>query len=146
MTRTWFEPSPWFLALPAVVLCLCVLSLGFSVPTVTQSNSQPTPYSHPRTALPGHTSEWQETMFQYSASKLSSNTLKYSFHAGKNGPPLSWEEASTLLVKDHTFRNCIKDILAKAPYKAFLWETKPVTPFTASRNDFEFVLVDSPGM
>ena len=46
---------------------------------------------------------------------------------------------------DEGFRSLFNSMLADAPYKAFRWETPPVTSDTVSR-PFEFVLLDSPGL
>ncbi len=51
---------------------------------------------------------------------------------------LGWRE-------DLSFRSQFNDILARAPYAAFRWETPPVTAGTLTR-PFEFVMLDSPGL
>jgi hypothetical protein len=46
---------------------------------------------------------------------------------------------------DAGFRRFFNELLADAPFDAFRWETPPVTAATTTR-EFEFVLLDSPGL
>ena len=46
---------------------------------------------------------------------------------------------------DDVFRAFFIGILADVPYRAYLWETPPITRMTSTRA-FEFVLVDSPAL
>jgi Family of unknown function (DUF6940) len=56
---------------------------------------------------------------------------------------LTYREVATGWQEDEGFRGFFGDLLAKAPYTAFRWETPPVTAATFGR-EFEFVLLDSP--
>lgn len=58
---------------------------------------------------------------------------------------LSFAEVITQWQKEAAFRSFFISLLAEAPYKAFFWETPPVTSQTLHR-PFEFVLIDSPAL
>ena len=60
-----------------------------------------------------------------------------------DGHPLSYAETLVCWQSDKTFRAFFNRTLADAPYRAYLWETPPVTAGNSNR-PFEFVLVDSP--
>jgi hypothetical protein len=62
-----------------------------------------------------------------------------------DGRPVSYSEVVNRWQQDHGFRAFFSALLADAPFDAFRWETPPVTSATAAR-DFEFVLLDAPGL
>ena len=57
--------------------------------------------------------------------------------------PVSYFEILEHWRSDHAFLAFFIDLLADAPYRAYLWETPPITKANAMR-PFEFVFVDSP--
>lgn len=57
--------------------------------------------------------------------------------------PVSYAGIIERWQSDSVFRAFFAGILADAPYRAYLWETPPITERTLTRA-FEFVLVDSP--
>jgi hypothetical protein len=59
--------------------------------------------------------------------------------------PATYAEVLDAWVRDADFRTLFNSQLAAAPFKAFRWETPPVTTATKSR-PFECVLLDSPGL
>ena len=59
--------------------------------------------------------------------------------------PASFADVLGAWQNDPGFRSLFNAQLADIPYKAFRWETPPVTDTTVSR-PFEFVLLDSPGL
>jgi len=63
----------------------------------------------------------------------------------RDGRPLTYAEVLALWQTDESFLAYLIQLLAAAPYRAFLWETPPVTRATVERG-FEFVLVDSPAL
>ncbi len=56
--------------------------------------------------------------------------------------PVSYAEIVERWRSDGVFRAFFIGILADVPYRAYLWETPPITRMTSTRA-FEFVLVDS---
>jgi len=64
---------------------------------------------------------------------------------GISGPggALSYGEVTRLWQESHEFRDFFLTALRTAPYRAFFWETPPVTSASVERA-FECVLVDSP--
>jgi len=62
-----------------------------------------------------------------------------------NEQPLSFSEVIERWQQDVVFRAFFISILKEAPFKAFFWETPPITSETQSR-PFEFVLIDSPAL
>jgi hypothetical protein len=58
---------------------------------------------------------------------------------------ISYEDVLNLWTDDDTFRSFYIEVLAHSPFKAFRWETPPVTASTIVR-DFEFVVLDAPGL
>jgi len=56
---------------------------------------------------------------------------------------LSYADVVTLWRTDPSFCGFFNQVLADAPFKAYFWETPPLTRDTASRQ-FECVMVDSP--
>lgn len=63
----------------------------------------------------------------------------------KDGERLRYSNAIQLWQKDESFRSFFMSILNDAPFGAYRWETPPITSATAGQ-EFEFVLVDSPGL
>ena len=63
----------------------------------------------------------------------------------RDGKPVSYAEVLELWQSDDSFRAFFNALLADAPYRAYLWETPPITRATGTR-DFECVLVDSPAL
>src|SRR5437588_12138701 len=59
--------------------------------------------------------------------------------------PLSYAEALQRWQQDADFRSFFVALLADSPFSAFRWETPPITTATANRQ-FEFVILDSPGL
>jgi hypothetical protein len=59
--------------------------------------------------------------------------------------PVSYAHVLRCWQTDPEFRTFFMSLLADAPYSAFRWETPPLSAATAER-DFEFVLLDSPGL
>lgn len=59
--------------------------------------------------------------------------------------PVSYVEVIRLWQHDAGFRSFFCTLLADAPFRAFRWETPPITAASAHR-PFEFVLLDSPGL
>ncbi len=59
--------------------------------------------------------------------------------------PVSYGEILEHWRNDHAFREFFIGLLADAPYRAYLWETPPITKANAMR-PFEFVFVDSPSL
>ncbi|MFL5329099.1 MAG: DUF6940 family protein [Gemmataceae bacterium] len=57
--------------------------------------------------------------------------------------PVSYAEVLRLWQDDADFRSVFMGLLADSPFRAFRWETPPITVATANR-PFEFVLIDSP--
>jgi hypothetical protein len=58
--------------------------------------------------------------------------------------PVSYAEVLELWQGDEDgFRALFSSLLAEAPYRAYFWETPPITRSTVARG-FEFVLVESP--
>jgi len=60
-----------------------------------------------------------------------------------HGKPASYAETIEGWQFDSAFRAFFIGVLADAPYRAYLWETPPITRHSSGRA-FEFVLVDSP--
>jgi len=57
--------------------------------------------------------------------------------------PLPYDEALNLWEHDEAFRSFFTGILSSTPFKAYRWETPPVSRANLNR-PFEFVLVDAP--
>ncbi len=60
-----------------------------------------------------------------------------------DGVPVSYAEIIDRWQCDSDFRDFFIGLLAATPFKAYLWETPPITRMTATRA-FECVLVESP--
>jgi hypothetical protein len=63
----------------------------------------------------------------------------------RDGAPLSHAGTLRAWRSDGAFRAVFTGTLADAPYRAYLWETPPITARTSGR-PFECVLFDSPGL
>ena len=61
------------------------------------------------------------------------------------GSVASYADILELWRSDEVFCNFFIRLLAQAPYAAYLWETPPITR-AGTKQDFEFVLVDSPDL
>ena len=59
--------------------------------------------------------------------------------------PVSYLEVLRRWQTDADFRSLFLGLLADSPFRAFRWETPPITAATADRQ-FEFVLLNSPGL
>jgi hypothetical protein len=70
-------------------------------------------------------------------------TLQIAVRRG--GKPAAYERVVQWWQHDPAFRAWFVDLLGRAPFAAYRWETPPVTAATAGR-DFEFVLLDSPAL
>jgi len=67
------------------------------------------------------------------------------FRPQRAGRAISYADAIRYWREDQTFRSYFGSLLADAPFRAYRWEVPPVDRRSASR-DFEFVLVDTPGL
>lgn len=63
----------------------------------------------------------------------------------KSGSRLRFSDVLTLLSDCADFRHYFTEQLLSVPFKAFRWETPPITTASIERN-FECVLIDSPGL
>ena len=61
------------------------------------------------------------------------------------GLPIPYRDVICYWREDEAFRSFFISLLANASFRAFRWETPPVTTSTAFR-EFEFVLLDAPGL
>ena len=61
----------------------------------------------------------------------------------KSDRQITYSEVIELWQQDESFRSFFISLLVAAPFKAYFWETPPVTTSTIERV-FEFVLVNSP--
>ena len=81
-------------------------------------------------------------MWQASVEPVSDGRVaKYRVLQGKQ--PVPYAQVLRLWENDEAFRTFFTATLAGSPFKAFRWETPPITAKTAER-DFEFILLDSP--
>src|SRR5262245_39312375 len=69
--------------------------------------------------------------------------LRYTLELGS--APATFADVIHGWQGDASFRAMFGNLLADAPYRAYRWETPPVTDRTSSR-PFEFVVLDSPGL
>ncbi len=63
----------------------------------------------------------------------------------QNGSAISYAEALRLWQNNESFRSFFMSLLAESRFSGYRWETPPITSASAGR-EFEFVLVDSPGL
>ena len=81
--------------------------------------------------------------FCFAATVLNSRTHQYV--AMRDGERVAFGEAMKLWQEDAGFRTKFISVLADSPFKAYKWETPAVTGVSLDR-DFEFVLLDAPGL
>jgi hypothetical protein len=82
-------------------------------------------------------------MFETTHKLLNERIHKYT--VTHNGEPIPYVDALNLWQHDEAFFACFVSLLFDSPFSAYRWETPPITNATANRQ-FEFVLVDSPGL
>jgi hypothetical protein len=70
-------------------------------------------------------------------------TQRYLPH--RDGLPIRNIDALGCWQADENFRNFFIELLAESKFKAFRWETPPITTSSAEKM-FEFVLIDAPGL
>lgn len=59
--------------------------------------------------------------------------------------PISWAQVIGLWARDGRFADWFGALLASSPFRAYFWETPPLSISTLA-NQFEFVLADSPAL
>ena len=69
--------------------------------------------------------------------------IRYAPRQGRS--PVRYREVLRLWRQDEGFRSYFISLLAGASFEGYRWETPPITLATADR-DFEFVLLDAPGI
>ena len=79
-------------------------------------------------------------MYHYQKSQLAGNAIKYRLYQQNN--QLRFSKFLRLLKEEKPFRSFI-ELLAGIPFRAWQWETPPVTSSTVDQR-FEFVVTDSP--
>ena len=83
-------------------------------------------------------------MFHFQKEHLNGKkSCKYYLY--KKDQQLSYVDFITLLQKDKQFRSFFIQTLSEIPYKAYRWETPPVTD-SVKEQPFEFVVHDSPAI
>jgi hypothetical protein len=83
-------------------------------------------------------------MWSFRSEELPSRSgLRFAVHL--DSKPATFADVLCAWRNDRAFRSLYNAQVAEAPFKAFRWETPPVTTATLTR-PFEFVLLDSPGM
>jgi uncharacterized protein DUF6940 len=65
------------------------------------------------------------------------------FNIQRNGSPAKFSAVLSAWQHDPAFRSWFIQLLAASPFRAFRWETPPITASSADR-PFEFVLLDAP--
>ena len=80
-------------------------------------------------------------MFEFQHEKLDQKTHKYSLVSSDR--PAPYEAVLGLWQDEEEFVSEFVNLLRRAPFAAYRWETPPVTKHTISQ-PFEFVIVDSP--
>lgn len=83
-------------------------------------------------------------MFESKAKILNRGYVR-QFYLFEKGDRLKYERVLKLWKNDAEFRSFFLSILTEVPFDAYRWETPPITSTTANR-DFEFVLVNDPGL
>jgi hypothetical protein len=81
-------------------------------------------------------------MWTYTIETLKSNSIQ-KISIFFNNDQITYSDAIELWQKDETFRSFFNTLLAKSLFKAYFWETPPIT-LSNVHQAFEFVLVDSP--
>ena len=69
----------------------------------------------------------------------------YKFTLHQKGNHISYAEFLTLLGQDDEFRTFFIEVLSDVPFRAYHWETPPVTRSTTGQ-PFEFAVTRSPGI
>lgn len=82
-------------------------------------------------------------MWSADQTELSQNILQFTI--SRNEQPATYTEVIQAWQEDAEFRSMFTSLLANVPFKAFRWETPPVSIDTMSRT-FEFVVLNSPGL
>jgi hypothetical protein len=67
------------------------------------------------------------------------------FSPRREGAPVAYADVLRLWQQDESFRSFFIALLRDSELSSFRWETPPVTKATIDR-DFEFVLLDAPGL
>ena len=83
-------------------------------------------------------------MWQVNSESLDDGRI-YKITLLREATPLQFFDVIEGWVSDDAFRCFFNQLLADAPFKAFFWETPPVTQSTRNRL-FECVIVDSPAL
>jgi hypothetical protein len=78
-------------------------------------------------------------------SESGSNGGLVSLRLASGGAPLRFSDVLGLMRDSDPFRQFFSAELARIPFRAFRWETPPVTAASVDRA-FEFVLIDSPDL
>jgi len=76
-------------------------------------------------------------------SELSPNKRIIKFIITESGSQLRFSDVLSLLCESADFRHYFSEELLSVPFKAFRWETPPVTTASIERK-FEYVIIDSP--
>lgn len=79
----------------------------------------------------------------WNATNEALNTNTHQVAVLRDDRPISWSEAIRAWQLDQTFRNFFIGQLSDSPFRAYFWETPPITREGADR-PFEFVLIDAP--
>lgn len=80
-------------------------------------------------------------MFDVTREFLDEHVHQYRITCARK--PVSYADVLDLWQDNNTFRSLLNTLLVDSPFKAYRWETPPVTHATAGLV-FEFVLIDSP--
>ena len=67
----------------------------------------------------------------------------HKFSLFRDDRAIAYSDSIQLWQGDRDYRRFFTTLLAKVPFKAYFWETPPITTATAQQ-PFEFVVVDSP--
>ena len=81
-------------------------------------------------------------MWQYQVETVKFNFIQ-KFSIFSHNQQLTYAEVIELWQRDRNFRSFFSSLLAESPFKAYFWETPPITISTVNQS-FEFVLIDSP--
>jgi len=98
-----------------------------------------------RATSPGISQQSSWGKFDFQEENVTNGRKFLAFH---DGAPLSYHMAMTLMQQEHS--NFLSEFLRKlrhgVGYKAYFFETPPVTREQAGHTQFEFVLIDAPSM
>lgn len=78
-------------------------------------------------------------------SKITEGSLHYSMLDVDKKHPITFANYVERIQSNHDFRNQFIQVLSEVPYRAYQWETPPVTSSSINR-PFEFVVTNSPGI